>query len=238
VSGLVAATVRDGVGYLRLTRSDKRNALSHALVDEALAAMDGFTAAGVEVAVLEGDAPTFCAGNDLIEARADRDRPAADRFLGALLERPLLWIARLDCPALGAGVAVVAVCPVVVATPGAWLALPERDIGLFPTGVLTHLEPFAGARASFDLGLTGRRLEPTEAQRLGLVNVVVEPAALDEAIAGYVATAVAKPGVAAAGREAWQDQFRTVAARERAGQLARILAAQSFDTPADERTTP
>jgi enoyl-CoA hydratase/carnithine racemase len=230
MSGLIDAAVVDGVGRLRLTRAGKRNALSHGLVDEAEAAVDRFTAAGVSVAVLAADPPVFCAGNDLVEARADRDNPAADRFFELLVGSPLLWIAAVSGPALGAGVAAVACCPIAVATPDAQFILPERGIGLFPTAVLKYLEPSMGPRAAFAFGFSGRPLGAEEARASGLVNEVVAAEQLDAAVERWVELAVERPTITDAARSSWQGALQLMLASERARQSDRILAAQSFDT--------
>jgi enoyl-CoA hydratase/carnithine racemase len=231
MSPLVSAHVRDdGVGELRLTRPAKRNALSHALVDEALAAMDRFEGEGVAVAVLRADPPIFCAGNDLVEAMAERERPAADRFFGALLERPLFWIAALEGPALGAGVAVAAVCPIALMIEDGWLAMPELEIGLFPAGVLPYVEPFAGPRRSLEAGLTGARIAAPDAVAMNLLTEAVAPEQLEARVAHWCAAATGRRQVTDAARRSWQARFRTEAARERAGQLQEILDAQSFAT--------
>lgn len=232
---LVSSHVRpDGIGELRLTRPGKRNALSHALVDEATAAVDAFEDAGVRVALLRADPPIFCAGNDLGEAMAERDRPAADRFFALLLERPLFWIAALDGPALGAGVAVAAICPIAVMAHDTWLALPELQIGLFPSGVLPYVEPFAGARRSLEMGLTGARVTAAEAVAMSLATEAVSDAELDAAVERWCAIATARPQVTDAARRSWQARFRTETARERTAQQLEILDSQSFESSAEE----
>lgn len=231
MSELVTSFVRpDGVGELRLSRAAKRNALNHALVDQALDAMDAFTAKEITVAVLSADPPIFCAGNDLREARANRDRAAADRFVAALRESPLFWIAALGGPALGAGASVAAVCPVVVAVEDAWLALPELEIGLFPAGVVPYLEPFIGARRALTLGMTGERLSAAEAVAAGLYTEIAGPADFDGRVAGWCATATARPQVTDAARRAWQARFVTAGTAERAAQLQQVLDSQTFGT--------
>jgi enoyl-CoA hydratase/carnithine racemase len=236
MSRLIDSRIRpDGAGELRLTRSDKRNALSHELVDEALAVMDEWAAAGVGVAVLAADPPVFCAGNDLVEARADRDNPAADRFLGALLERPLFWIAALSDPVLGAGVSVAAVCPIVVAEERAWLALPEREIGLYPAGVVPYIEDQLGPRLTLALGLSGERLGAAAAVEHGLYTEVAAPGQLDARIEHWCTVAGSRPQVTDAARRSWQQHFVTSAAKERGDQLQHILDSQSF-APEEETT--
>lgn len=227
--GLIASEIDGDVGRLRLTRPEKHNALNQELVDQAVAAMDEYAAAGVRVAVLEAAPPTFCAGNDLTEARAGMDGAASDRFLAELLERPLFWIAVVSGPALGAGAAVAAACPVTLATDQAWFALPESGLGLFPARALRYIEPFVGPRLAVELGLSARRLGPEEARAAGIVNEVVPVSELNGAVARWVAHATAHPAVTTAARESWQELFRTDAAVQRAAQLERIFAAQELD---------
>jgi enoyl-CoA hydratase/carnithine racemase len=236
MSGRVAHAMQDGVGRLRFTHAGKRNAIDHALADEALAAMAAFVEAGVQVVVLEADAPVFCAGNDLAEAQADRHNAASDRFVAALLRMPLFFVAAMATPAYGAGVSIAACCPVVVATHDASFALPERTVGLFPAGVLHYLEPLLGVRRAFELGLSGAPLDAATAADLGLITEAVAPGELDGAVRRWVALLTERPDVTAAGREAWQQRFRTGPVTERTGQLRTILDAQSFDTPDDRRT--
>jgi len=239
MSDLIHCDVRaDGVGELRLTRPGKRNAINHALVDEAVVAIDAFEAAGVRVAVLRGDPPVFCAGNDLVEAMAERERPAADRFLALLLERPVFWIAAVEGGALGAGAAVAAVCPITVMAHDAYLALPELQIGLFPAGVLPFLEPFCGPRRSLEAGLTGDRVSAADAVAWSLATEVAAPSELGRRVERWCATATARPQVTDAARRSWQARFDSAPARERAGVLQQILDSQSFAAEQPERNRP
>lgn len=224
---LIASSIEGEVGRLCLTRPEKRNALSHALVDEALAAMDRFSEAGVKVAVLESDSPVFCSGNDLDEVCAELERTASIRFLDALLDRPLFWIAALSGPALGAGVAVTATCPIAVASEDSWFSLPEVNIGLFPTGVLPYLESVMGVRTSFEAGLTGTRFSAYEAAEQGLISEVVSKETLDERVRALAYRLVAQPGVTDAARQAWQWRFRTPAFTNRFEQLREVPQGQT-----------
>ena len=224
-AGLVAVSVDDGVGRLRLTRAGKRNAISHALVDEAVAAMDELVGGGVRVAVLEADPPAFCSGNDLseIEEVTDAASTAVVRFLDALLTRPLFWIGSVSGPALGGGMAVVAACPVAIASEQAWFALTERRLGFFPSGVLPYLEVVMGARQAFQAGLTGRTITAAEAAELGLVAEVHPHDRLADRVQEVAADLAAHACVADAGREVWQRRFATSGFVERAAQLDEVL---------------
>ena len=224
MSGLVTAWADGRVGHVRLERADKRNALSHALVDEALAAADDLAGQGVTVAVLEAAGPVFCAGADLTEAFGRPPAEAAsERLLAALLRSPLFWVAAVGGPALGAGVAVVTACPLSVCADSAWFALPEVRLGLFPSGVMAYLEPFVGTTRAIHLGLRERRWSAREALDWGMVSEVVEAASLAARTEEWAAHLVAHPAVTAGARQAWQSRFADPAFRARKAQLDRLL---------------
>lgn len=217
---LVATAIAGGIGRLRLTRPEQRNALNRALVDEAVAGMQRLAAAGVTVAVLEAEPPVFCAGNDLAEMDDPATGPAMD-LVRALVDGPLFWIAAVSGPALGAGVAMAAVCPVAVAAESAWFALPEHRHGLFPGGMVPFLEVVVGPRPAMRAALTGDPLSARDAATLGLVDEVVPDAGLPERTQEWGERLIAQAAVTDAARDAWQAQFRTEAF---AGRLEHLLS--------------
>jgi enoyl-CoA hydratase/carnithine racemase len=231
MSDLIHAVIDGGVGQLRLTRAGKRNALNGAMVAQALAAMDGFVAAGVRVAVLSADQPVFCSGNDLSEVPERVEDAIALAFIEALVDRPLFWVAAVSGPALGAGVAMVAVCPVSIATETAWFGLPELQIGLFPAGIVPYLEPLLGPRAAFRAGLTGAPLPAADAVTAGLIDEVVAPDALDGRVQARVEELLLRPAVTDAARQAWQAQFRTPSFLHRFDQMRQVLRTHERDVP-------
>jgi enoyl-CoA hydratase/carnithine racemase len=225
---MVEARVEGALGIVRLNRPERRNALNHEMVDEFLAAVARFKEEGVTVARLEAAPPAFCAGNDLAEIEDTSGPAAAERFLAAILTEPLFWIAVVDGPAIGAGVAIAAACPVSIAGPDGWFALSERQkVGLFPTGVMIHLEQVAGARAAFDAGFIGERFDGARAHRIGLVNEVAADAdELAALVDSRTESALELPRFTAAAREAWQGRWTSPAALERRSLLERLLAEQ------------
>lgn len=224
-AGLVAARTVDGVGYLRLTRADTRNAISHPLVEEAAAAMKELVRSGVRVAVLEADPPVFCSGNDLSEVSemTDAASTAVVGFIEAMLASPLLWIGSVSGAALGGGMAIVAACPVALASDQAWFALTERRLGFFPAGVLPYLEVVMDVRPAFRAALTGREIPAAEAATLGLVDEVHPLEQLAGRVHEMATDLCARPGIADAGREVWQRRFRAPEMIERRAQLDEVL---------------
>jgi methylglutaconyl-CoA hydratase len=223
---LVEATCEHGVGTLTLTRPGKRNALNHALVDEAVEAVDSFVRSGARVAVLASTPPIFCAGNDTTEIDDVTAPAASTRLLETLLTQPLTWIAAIEGGVLGAGVSVIAACPLAFAADDAWFAMPERELGIFPAGVLAYLEPLIGVRRAFEAALTGSRVDAPAAAAAGLVTAAVPAAELHAHVDRYAATLAERPELTDSARRAWQARFRTAAAAERVGELEENLRSQ------------
>jgi enoyl-CoA hydratase/carnithine racemase len=69
---LLLRDTSDGIATLTLNRPKQRNALSMALMGELNAALADIAGdADVQVVVIRGNGPGFCAGHDLKEMRAD-----------------------------------------------------------------------------------------------------------------------------------------------------------------------
>src|SRR5690349_16398475 len=110
------------------------NALSRVLNDELTLALDRISELDdIRVVVLTGEGKVFCAGADL-KGRSDvikgpGDLPAHSRrtreCFHAIRECAKPVIAAINGPALGAGLAIVASCDVLLACDKATLGLPE-----------------------------------------------------------------------------------------------------------------
>lgn len=197
MTGLLTA-LEDGVLRLTLDRPEKRNALDSATVEalhEGLerAALDS----GVRVVALAGAGKDFCAGADLAELLASRDRPPAENAAHALrLGEVFLAIRRLEKPvvalvqgrALAGGCGLATACDLVVAADTARFGYPEVQRGFVPAMVLTLLRRQVGERVAFDLAATSRLLAAEEARAFGLVSRVVPAARLEEEGAALLAS--------------------------------------------------
>src|SRR5947209_9615966 len=122
------------VTRITLNRPEKRNALSHELMSELVAALRGVTG---PVVVIEGAGPGFSAGHDLSEMTG---RPLAfyqelftvcTELMETLQGIPQPVIAKVHGIATAAGCQLVAACDLVVAEESARFATPGVRIGLF-----------------------------------------------------------------------------------------------------------
>jgi enoyl-CoA hydratase/carnithine racemase len=172
----------DGVAVLTLNRPEKKNALSIALREEAVAILSRLAAdQALKTLVITGSGGCFSAGFDLGEfAVADprhRERLwlSSDLFHHAVHRFPVPVIAAVDGIAYGGGFDLAVLCDLRVATSRATFAHPEAAHGPVVYGPLHDL---AGGAVARELVLTGREIDAAEALRLHLVTKVTDPGEL------------------------------------------------------------
>jgi enoyl-CoA hydratase/carnithine racemase len=186
-----------GVGTLTLDRPDRINALTFELYAEL---RDTFRALKeghpeVRAIVLRGEGPRgFCSGGDVRDiigelfARDMRGLVEFTRMTGALVQairtcRPPV-VAALHGVCCGAGAVIALACDVRLATPDARIAFLFPKVGLSGAdmGAAYLLPRVVGLGRASELLLTGEFVNAERAERIGLVNRVVEPEKLrDEA---------------------------------------------------------
>jgi isohexenylglutaconyl-CoA hydratase len=182
--------------HVTLNRPAARNAMSLAMVGElrdtlARAEADG----ALRVLVLRGAGGHFCAGADLKDLSAARDRSVdavADvsarfgRLCAAFAHTYLATVAVLEGAVMGGGFALACVCDVAIANDSAVFRLPETSLGLVPAQVVPWLAQRIGVAQARRLALTGVRVSAHEALALGLAHEVHAADALDGALARVI----------------------------------------------------
>jgi enoyl-CoA hydratase len=179
----------------------RRNALSLALAEEIAATLDELAAADdVGALVITGSPPAFSAGADLDDLEcADRDRLSRiyEGFL-AVARFPLLTIAAVNGPAIGAGLNLALACDLRVASRSARFESRFLDLALHPGGGHTWmLRRLLGPQGAAALVLCGESLDGEAAVRRGLAWACVDDGSvLDEAFRLASAAAAAPPELA------------------------------------------
>jgi methylglutaconyl-CoA hydratase len=183
----IRVSQHDGVVTLTLERPEKRNALTPAMIDEILHALDRIEACSCGVMVLTGAGDSFCAGLDLEHLRGLAQKTLAEHQkdsaqVGTLFRRlydfPKPTIAAVNGSAIAGGAGLVTVCDFSYAVPEAKFGYTEVHIGFVPAIVSSFLIQRAGERVARDLLLTGRIFKAQEAREMGIINGVVEQAEL------------------------------------------------------------
>ena len=179
-----------GVATLTLNRPRQYNALSQAMLSALQAALDAVAAdETVRVVVIAGSGPSFCAGHDLKEMRAQTDR-AFHQALFAQCGQVMLTINRLPQPviarvqgiATAAGCQLVAACDLAVAADNARFAVSGINVGLFCGTPGVALSRNLGRKPALELLLTGQFIDALTAQCQGLINRVTPLDQLDAEI--------------------------------------------------------
>ncbi|MEU1592867.1 enoyl-CoA hydratase/isomerase family protein [Streptomyces sp. NPDC005708] len=180
---LVEVTRETGVVRIEMNRPEAMNALSRELAEAVVETASEHAAdPGVRALVLSAAGRAFCAGADLHETpRLMRqpidDQVAAHTHMQRLFERferlPLVKIAEIGGPCVGAGVVLASLCELRVATPQAFFCLPELSFGVpFSLAGLPRLLRAVGPTLAAEMLLTGHRLYADEALARGLVTRV------------------------------------------------------------------
>jgi enoyl-CoA hydratase/carnithine racemase len=219
MSDQILVTRADGICEVQLNRPEKRNALTLAMYGAIVDALNEARADdGVRVVLISGAGASFTAGNDLNDFMSQgdftRDNNAV-RFLDVLRSFRKVLIAAVHGQTVGIGVTALLHCDLVVAARSAQLCMPFVKLGLVPEAGSSLLLPsIIGHHRAAELLLLGRPFDATEAHQMGLVNRVVEDAALMEE-ARRMARAVAQqpPGALLATKRLLRSETRGIGAR-------------------------
>jgi enoyl-CoA hydratase/carnithine racemase len=231
-----------GVLRLTLNRPAQFNALSLEMLAALQAELDAAAQdAAVRVVVLAAAGKAFCAGHDLKQMRANADfawyRRLFDdcsKLMLTVQRLPQPVIARVHGIATAAGCQLVSMCDLAVASSDARFGVNGIDVGLFCSTPSVGLSRNVGRKEAFEMLVTGEFIDAATAQARGLVNRVVEPAALDDEIEKLVKPILAKPAkVLALGKQLFYKQLEMgiEAAYQLAGQT---MACNMMDPVAQE----
>ncbi len=113
-----------------------------------------------------------------------RQDASPEETVGQTVEKP--WIAAVDAFAIGGGCQYLLVMDYVVAARDAYLTLPARKEGIIPGAANLRLWRFTGDRIARQAIMYGRRLDCDSPEGRLICDEVVEPDAMDAAIAGVV----------------------------------------------------
>jgi enoyl-CoA hydratase/carnithine racemase len=164
---------------LTIDRPARRNAIDAAAAEAFRQGLVDFEAdEGARVLVLTGaGGEAFCAGADLKAMDLDVDHPHGP--MGPTRLTPAKpAVAAIDGWCLAGGVELALWCDLRIATPQSTFGLFERRWGVpLVDGGTQRLPRVVGMGRALELILTGRPVSAEEAQRIGLVNEVVEPGA-------------------------------------------------------------
>lgn len=188
-----------GVGWVRINRPDRKNAIDTTTRGELADAFSKLTDdEDVRVIVLAGSGGSFSAGVDLKEV-VEEDRHPLGRGqepLVAPVERcPKPVIAAIDGAAIGGGFELALASDMRVASTRSFFALTELRIGSLPgSGGTQRLFTAVPSAIAWSILLTGDRLDAKRAYEVGLISEVIEVEEFEQRVAELAArVAMAAP---------------------------------------------
>lgn len=170
------------VAVLSLNRPQKMNSLDDELLDEVTQALDHLEKeTEVRVLIIRAEGRAFCAGFDI----SPREKPFSsvqdwrehvalgNDLFNRIWRSPIVVIAAVQGYCLGGGCELAMVCDLTLAAADAEFGEPQI---LFKSAPPYAIMPWViGMKKSKELLFTGDRIGAEEAERIGLVNRVVEP---------------------------------------------------------------
>jgi methylglutaconyl-CoA hydratase/polyketide biosynthesis enoyl-CoA hydratase PksH len=181
MSQKVSYHLNTGVGSVRIHSPETGNALDAALLGDLHLALTTLTAdPHCRVIVISAEGKAFCTGMDIEGVFGNGRKPDTDlfqRFLDCLIlisNANQVVIAIVEGKTEGGGLGLAAACDIVLATHSATFMLSEVILGLIPALIAPFLLRRLSPGAVRYLALSSRRVGVDEAQRMGLVDEVVE----------------------------------------------------------------
>ena len=174
--------VDGGVAHLKMSRPERRNAMTAAFWRELPEIVKGLQA---KVLLLSSTGPHFCAGLDVsmfgsgalttesVESRKKfREKlEELQASLGSLAEAPFPVIAAVQGGCIGGGVDLATACCLRYATRDAYFVIQEINLGMMAdVGTFNRMPKQLPEAVVRELGYTGDPLTAERAERLGFVN--------------------------------------------------------------------
>jgi enoyl-CoA hydratase/carnithine racemase len=196
-----------GVARLTLANPERRGALDHEILDALAGAARRLDA---RCLVITGSGPVFSSGYDIGDLEGKSFEDAAERLVAhpfheameALDGYGYPVLAAINGHAIGGGLELAITCDIRLAARGAKMAMPPAKLGLIysHTGLKKFLE-LCGPANTAELFYVGRSVDAERAERMGLVNLVVNPGELEAAALDMAAEIAAGAPLSLAGNK-------------------------------------
>ncbi len=143
----------------------------------------------VSVVILRGRGGVFSSGDDIREMHMFEDLEDARSFFedaGRAIEtiarcpKPVIMV--VDRLAVGGGAELLLLADVVIAAEDAWISYPEARLALIPPILTTLGARILGYKQAKRLAITCEKITATQAQHLGIIDMVVPRDQLEDAV--------------------------------------------------------
>lgn len=236
----IIAEIDDGIGWLTFNHPERRNAISLEMwqgIGDALERFEHDDA--VRVVIMKGaGGKAFASGADISEFDQHRANAEQRKQYGEISGRGNRWLGQLTKPliamihgyCIGGGLAIALNADIRFATPVSQFGIPAARLGLgYEYAGLAKLARLVGPANARDIMFTARFMNADEAQRMGLVNFVVDEAALESAVRDYAATIAGNAPLTVRAAKAAVNAFERYSVTEASKEVAGLVDA-CFDS--------
>ena len=184
---MIETYIQDSIITISLNRPEKRNALNNELLKLLREAIkQAAQRTDIRALVLNGNGSVFCAGADLEFVRQLGEKKVSDEFaslLSGLLEDirtfPFPVIVKVQGACMGGANGILAAADIIIADVNTLFAFSEVKLGLVPAIISPYVLSKLPLSRAFDLLLTGRIFDASEAKHSGLVTYTGTTGELD-----------------------------------------------------------
>ncbi len=147
------------------------------------------------VIILTGSGKSFCAGADLnwmkSMAKYSRDENIRDSTLlldlyETIYTCPKPVIGVINGHAFGGGLGLIAVCDITIGIPNSKFAFSEANLGIIPSVISSYITPRITLATMRHYFITAERFDTDTAQKIGLIDSIVDPEKLESTINKYI----------------------------------------------------
>jgi enoyl-CoA hydratase/carnithine racemase len=186
----------EGVARLTISNPERRGALDHEILDALARTVRELEA---RCLVITGSGRVFSAGYDIGNLEPGGFEEAAEQLVAhpfheaieALEDYAYPVVGQINGHAIGGGLELALTCDIRLAASGVKMGMPPAKLGLIysHTGLRKFIQ-ICGVANTSELFFVGRNVDADRAERMGLVNLVVDPEEL-EALALDMASEIA-----------------------------------------------
>ena len=191
----VLTRVEGRIGFIKLNRPEKRNALSPELITGLHEAFVGMNQNEmVKVIILEAEGKAFCAGADLAYLQQLQnysyvenleDSTHLKNLFTLIYTLPKVVIAQVQGHALAGGCGLATVCDFAFSVPNALFGYTEVRIGFVPALVAVFLMEQIGGAKTQELLLSGELISAAKAAELGMITEVCHDEFLQKTVLDF-----------------------------------------------------
>lgn len=191
---MVEKQIYENVFTIWLNRPEVRNALNQEMIGELTNALSSVPS-GTRVIVIRGKGKAFCSGADLNYMKESGQYTKDENLSDALrLESLFSVISRSRCPVIvvaqgavmGGGIGILAAADIVLSETGTLFAFSEVKLGIVPAVISPYILAKMNRSKVFELMLTGRRFNASEAKESGLVTKTCSEDQMESVLVQYI----------------------------------------------------